>query len=555
MQLSFSAPMRFFIVIVMTLLLLSPLQAQETDMLASLTLKQKVAQMFMVSLYGTQLTEVGQEFLQEWQPGGISLFGYNIDTPESTTRLINAFQQTVVDAGGQPMLAAIDQEGGIIERLQVGFTNWPVSMLITATGDETLGYRVGEAIAQELRAVGVNMDLAPVADLYTNRNNPVIGRRSFGSDPQLTGQAVASVVRGLQAGGVLSTAKHFPGHGDTDVDSHAGLPVVQHDRERLETVEITPFRMAIENGVEAVMVAHIWLPALEPEENIPASLSANVVTGLLRDELGYDGLIMVDALDMDAIDTLFSPDEAVIRAINAGVDVLAFGSHPGLENQWATMQAVVDAVQRGDITEERIDASVRRILAAKQQYGILDWQPLEAEITSDRIDLEAHAALIDELFQAGTTLVFDQHDSIPLVDETIAVFYPANRPQIRAACESYSPSIRTLGVSDSPTEEDISWALDYAWRADKLVVFTQNADQDRQQQALVNALPPEKTIVVALWSPFDVEFFSDVSAYLTTYSPLEPGVAAACAILFGAAPARGQLPVTINADLPAGMHD
>jgi len=518
-----------------------------TQVMAQLTLKQKVAQMFLVGLYGETLNSPSKAFLQEWQPGGAVLFVSNVTTPESVTALTNSWQQALIDAGGLPLFIATDQEGGRIARLKDGFTTWPAPMLLTASGDLELAQRVGTAMASELRAVGINMNLAPVADLYTNLRNPIIGRRSFGSDPVLTGRMLAATVRGLQAGGVMATAKHFPGHGDTDSDSHTSLPVVNHPRESLERIELEPFRWTISAGVESMMVAHIWYPAFEPQNETPASLSRAIVTDLLRDSLGFDGLIMTDALEMDAIDTRFNYGEASVRAIQAGVDIVAFGAHLSPDSQARAMQAVLDAVADGTLSESRIDDSVRRILNAKARYGILDWQPLNVDNASSRIDTVAHAALVDELFHAGVTVAYDRANMIPITpDVSVAVVYPASRQAIRTACAPLHPNIRWVTVSDTPTPADIEAAIYAARVTDRTLVFTQNAEIISAQQALVNALPAEKTIAAALFSPYDWQAFPDVAAYVTTYSPLDPAVPAACDVLFGASPARGQLPVALD---------
>lgn len=550
----FLIPRLWMFALVLFFLSIGPARAQD-DILASLTLEQKIGQMFMVSVYGQQIPEVGRAFLQQWQPGGIVLFSYNAGKPGAVARLTNDMQQIVISAGGLPMFIAVDQEGGLIAHLQDGFTQWPVPMLITATGDEDLAFRFGRALGEELRAVGVNMNLAPVADLYTNISNPIIGRRSFGSDPQRTGRIVAAVVHGMQSAGVMATAKHFPGHGDTSEDSHITLPIVRHDRDRLDQVELVPFKMAIEADVSAMMIGHIWFPALEPEPNLPASLSPNVISGLLRGALGYDGLVMTDALEMDAIDTVYGYNQAVLRAIKAGIDLIAFGSHTGLETQAAAMQTVIDAVRSGEIAEERINESVRRILQTKAKYNLLNWQPTDASAADKNIHLESHARLVSELFMAGTTLVYDHADKIPLpTEKRLLIIYPANRPAIRQECGAYRSDIKWLGVSDAPAEEEIAWAQSSGQATEVVVVFTQNADINSAQQGLVKTLVPEKTVVVALWSPFDWLSFRAVSAYLATYSPLSPGIKAACAILFGAAPARGRLPVSLSAELPAGAH-
>lgn len=536
------------------LLVASGLEAQ-TDPLNTLTLEQQVAQMFIVNLYGGQLTEAGRDFLTQWQPGGVVLIGENTGTPEHVTQLTNAYQRTITAAGGMPLLVAVDQEGGPITHLRDGFTVFPTPALLTASGSPDLATRVGNAMAAELVAVGINMNLAPVADLETNPNNPIILRRSFGSDPAIVNPILDSFISGLQAGGVLGTAKHFPGHGASDADSHTGLPIVNLSREELMARELLPFQAAIASGVGAIMVAHIWYPALEPEANLPATLSHNIITDLLRDELGYDGLIITDALDMDAIDTVYSYPEAVVRAVEAGVDMV-ISAHIGLESQAAAIQAVVDAVRAGEISEKRIHDSVRRILAAKTRYGILNWQPLDESSATERVNAADHAGLVDEMFRQGITVVYDRNDRVPVTaGHSVALIYPATRAQIAQECGQYLPGIQWVGVSDYPQDTEIEWAVSAARQSDTVIVFTQNAVDNTRQRTLVQALPPEKTVVVALYSIYDWSAFPAISAYLLTYSPERPAVPAVCAVLFGAAPAVGRLPITLDDTLPAGTRD
>jgi beta-N-acetylhexosaminidase len=536
-------------VVVLALVLTTPAQSQ------TLSLEQRVAQLFMVTLHGSQLTEVGRDFLQQWQPGAVVLFSSNVGTPEAVTTLTNAYQQTMYDVNAVPVLIAVDQEGGVVQRLTDGFTQWPTPMVIGAADDPLIAQSVGAAVAGELRAVGINMNLAPVADLETYRENPIIFRRAFGSDPQMVGAAVSGVVQGLQENGVLATLKHFPGHGETRVDSHAELPVIALDRARLETVEIEPFRQAIDAGVEAVLVAHIWYPAFDGDEELPASLSQNLISGVLRGELGFDGLVLTDAIDMNAIDMEFGLDDAVIRAIKAGVDIIAPGPSIGLDTQAHLIQVVVDAVRGGEIAEARIDESVQRILDAKARYGLFAWQPLDAASASERVSAVNGAAVVENLFRAGVTVALDRNDLLP-VSETgsVAVIFLATRYQIVDECSRYRSDIRWVGVGDEPSDDEIAWAVEAANQSDIAVVFTQNAIDNLRQQALVNALPPEKTAAVALFSPYDWTTFPEIAGYVTTYSPMRPAVPAACAVLFGAAPALGRLPITLEPGLVAGSR-
>jgi beta-N-acetylhexosaminidase len=243
-------------------------------------------------------------------------------------------------------------------------------------------------------------------------------------------------------------------------------------------------------------------------------------------------------------------------AVNAGVDLLAMGPSIGQPVFEAAMQRVVDEVRAGNIPESRIDESVRRILEAKQQYNILNWQPLDTASAAQRVGLEAHDALFTELYNRGVTVAYDRNNLIPIPpDRKTAIIFLATRYQIQAECSQYSTSITWTGVSDNPSAEEIGWAVDNAKNADTVVVWTQGADKNPEQQALVNALPQEKTIAVAIWSVYDWQTYPNVAAYVATYTPARPAVPAACAALFGAASETGRLAVTLGPNLPAGSHD
>ncbi|NPV66960.1 MAG: hypothetical protein HPY64_07435 [Anaerolineae bacterium] len=538
-----------------------PVHAQDDEidrLLAGMSTTQKVAQLFMVSLWGEVLTLDGADFLASYPPGGVILFGYNTSTPEQITRLTNDIQAAIIaQPGAVPAWIAIDQEGGPVSRLATAeanaFTAFPVSMAIAATGDPAYAQSIGLATAEELRAVGITMNLAPVADVETNPDNPVIFRRAFSADPALVGAMAAAMIRGLQEGGVLATAKHFPGHGDTSDDSHLTLPVVPHDRARLDVVELAPFGQAIAADVGAILVAHVAYPALDPAPDTPASLSAPIVSGLLRQELGFDGLIMTDALDMDAIDLRYSLAHASLLALQAGADLITPGPHVSLETQQAAIEAVVRAVEDGTLPLERIEDSVRRILRLKTQFGVLDWSPLDPATARQRINHDTHEQLVSQLLAAAVTLAYDQTGAIPLsTEQHVALIYPATLPSIARTCEAYHPALRFVGVSLGPTAEERSWAVEAARAAEIVIVFTIDAAQNPDLQALVHALPPEKTIAVALRSPYDWQQFPDIAGYMAVYTPLPAAIDAACAALFGAQPVTGVLPVNLGPALMAG---
>ncbi len=542
-------PLRLCLLILPLLLAAARAQPQPSTpaaLLADMTLEQKVGQMFFVSLYGHVVTDVGRDFLQTYQPGGVVVFENNAGTPQQVAALTNGWQQSIADTGGIPLLIAVDQEMGIIMTLEdPAFTAYPAPMLLAAAHDPALAARTGAQLAGELRAVGIHMNLAPVADLNTNLNNPIIGRRAWGSLPAIVTPALIGFIGGMQDAGVLATVKHFPGHGDTAEDSHSALAVVPHNRARLDSVELVPFRAAIEGGVGAVMVGHLWLPTLDAEP-LPASLSYHVVTGLLRGEMGFAGLIVTDALDMGAIQAAYGLPQAAVLAVQAGVDVLLPGPNVGPDGQAAMIRAVVEAVRSGAIAEAQIDESVLRILQAKARYGVLDWQPIDTNAV--QIDTDDGAALVDDIFRAGVTLAADSAGLLPVdTSARVQIVYPGNRTQIWRECSAYAPNALFRSVTDRPTQEDSAAAAQNArYAADITIVFTQDAINNPQQAALVNALPAEQTIVVALVSPFDWQVFPAVSSYLATYSPLPPAVTTACAVLFGTQTANGVLPVMLS---------
>lgn len=530
-------------------------QTERVDaLLAGMTLEQKVGQMFMVTLYGAALNETDRTLLQTWQPGGVVLLQRNAGTPAAIIQLTNSWQQAVIASGGLPLLISSDQEMGIIMALEdPAFTRYPVPMLLTATASPELAQRTGAQLAVELRSVGVNINLAPVADLDTNLDNPIIGRRAWGSTPAVVNPMLTAFISGMQAGGVMATVKHFPGHGDTADDSHTTLPLVPHDRARLDSVELAPFRAAIESGVSAVMVGHLWLPVFEHTET-PASLSYNIVTGLLREELGFDGVIITDALDMGAIQNDYGMERAGVLAVSAGVDLVLPGPAISPTTQAAMMQAVVAAVRAGEISENRIDESARRVLHVKERYGVLDWQQIDP--ASSVLDPIQGERLVGEIFRAGVTIATDDANLLPLnVQQRIQIVYPGNRQSIYTQCSPYAANALWVSISDTPTDAEIETVRQNAqFAADVTVVFTQNAVDNARQSALVNALPPERTVVTALVSPYDWREFPEIAAYVLTYSPLPAAYPAACAALFTPDSAPGQLAVSLSPNLPAGTR-
>lgn len=324
-----------------------------------------IGQLMVVGFDGVAMTAALRALITDLRLGGLVLFQRNVQSPTQLRQLIADAQQVAHDAGLPPLLICIDQEGGRVARLRAehGFTEFPTAKEVAANGIAAVK-QTAQAMAREMRDVGINVDLAPVLDVNNNPNNPVIGDRSFGDAAKRVAECGVAFIESMQGAGILCVGKHFPGHGDVAVDSHIGLPSVPHERERLHAVEFEPFKAAIVAGVAGIMSAHVAFPAIEPS-GLPATLSPNVMTHLLRDELGYSGLLFTDSLEMGALAANGYPVPiASATALQAGADVLLFNSGDALHRQaHAEMCAWVE---RGDISHERIEAAVQRVNAAKQ---------------------------------------------------------------------------------------------------------------------------------------------------------------------------------------------
>ncbi len=346
--------------------------------LAGMSLEEKVGQLFMPVVYGTAASTVSGEnqarygaqtpakVVAKYHLGGVILFPANVKSIGQVVGLTNGLQKASPEV---PLLIGTDQENGLVSRMGALMTPFPGAAQVGATKSTALSRAVARATGEELRALGVNLDFAPVADVNVNPNNPVIGRRAFGDDPAHVSRMVSAAVKGFADADVAATAKHFPGHGDTDVDSHTGLPVIKHTRSQWERLDAPPFRAAIASGVDAVMSAHIVFPRLDPSGD-PATLSKPILTGLLRGKLGFKGVISTDALNMEGVRKKYNDGEVAVRAVLAGADLLLMpNDFPKAYN------AVLAAARSGRISGQRLDESVTRLLTLKQNRGILRGAP------------------------------------------------------------------------------------------------------------------------------------------------------------------------------------
>lgn len=326
-----------------------------------MNLREAIGQLFILGFEGREPTETLEAFVRDLTPGGLILFGRNLGSPEEIAALTNALQV----ASPTPLFFAIDQEGGKVTRLQQSpFTQWPSALVVGAVGSTELTCAVASAIARELMVVGINMNMAPVLDVLSNPANPVMAGRCYGSDAHVVAQHGIAFYRGLASEGVLAVGKHFPGHGDTTVDSHLALPVVPHDLGRLSAVELAPFAAAIRAGIPALMTAHLLLPALDPEH--PATLSRPILTDLLREQWGFRNLVISDDLLMQGIADSTPPGEAAVRFIEAGGDLMLICHDEAAQRQ--ALAVVTEAVETGRLSEARVRASCNRIADAKAQY-------------------------------------------------------------------------------------------------------------------------------------------------------------------------------------------
>jgi beta-N-acetylhexosaminidase len=515
-----------------------------------MTLEDKVGQILVIGFDGETMDGDLRAMIQETGVGGVIFFARNVRSPGQVAALAAEMQDAARAAGRPGLLVAVDQEGGRVARLTgaAGFTEFPGAMALAAGPDPAQVGAVAEALAVEMRAVGINVDFAPDLDVNNNPDNPVIGLRSFGSDPAEVGRLGAAFIEGLQRQGVMAFGKHFPGHGDTAVDSHVGLPLVAHDRARLEAVEFAPFRAAIQAGAAGIMSAHVTFPAIAPD-GMPATLSPEVMTGLLREEMGYTGLLVTDSLEMGALGQSGYPaPEAAVRAFAAGADLLLFNRDHALHRQ--AYARVLEAVSGGAIPMERLDAAVLRVLEAKARFGLLGDAASVGDPT--QAGSAAHRHLARAAARSAVTLVRDEAGLLP--------FDPAHLPLVVQFGADLGVAQRIgaplAQVSDSLTPAETEFVLRAA-SADPgrpVLVLTHDAKTNPDQVALVQALHAAglRVAVAALRNPYDLMAFPEIPTYIVTYGANPPMLDALAETLVGSSPPAGRLPVDLPGLYPRG---
>jgi beta-N-acetylhexosaminidase len=529
-------------------------------------MREKVGQLMVFGFIPsspTEATEEIKELIRDLHVGGIILFGRNIGTPEEVIQVTNELQREAKQAKHeQPLFICIDQENGIVRRLGEGTTVFPGAMLLGATHRPEYAYTIGLATGKELKAIGINWNLAPTLDVNNNPYNPVIGVRSYGEEPGHVAAFGKAAMKGMQAAGVITTIKHFPGHGDTDLDSHLEMPIIHHDLKRLDEVELVPFKECLAKGADMVMSAHVYFPALEKKVGVPATISKAVMTGLLRETLGYQGVVTTDCMEMKAIaDTVGTPQGAV-EALKAGIDLIMISHRHDIQKD--TINAIVRAVETGELDEATIDKAYERVHKLKSKY--LSWNDIS--LTSKHVQVpevvgcQEHQQQAEEVIRNGITIVKNKKNVLPLAASElhrVLVIYPTNSYLTLIEDQRYStnafgemiqevhPSAETERLSSEPTEEEIEQVIQRAASFDTLIVGTLTASNSPQQLQLIRGLHQtgKHVVVVAMRSPYDLAYLPDVSAYIATYEFTAPTLRVAARALYGLETVTGQLPVTI----------
>ena len=535
----------------------APDQSWVDQTLAGLSLREKIGQLIQIRVRGKFLNRQSPEFqalketIQQCRVGGVVLFAGNI---YESTVLLNELQ-FISDL---PLLVSADFERGASFRIE-DTTSFPWTMAIGATGSEEFAYQEGMITAQESRALGVHWLFAPVMDVNNNPENPVINIRSFGEDPQLVARLGSAFIRGARAGGVLTTAKHFPGHGDTATDTHIGLAVVPSDLDRLNSVELVPFRSAIEAGVDAIMTAHVSVPEVTEEPEIPATLSKEILTDLLRGKLQFDGLVVTDAMEMGAISDTYWCGLAAVRAIEAGADIVLLPT-----NSIAAINEIERAVEMGDISPERIDKSVEKILRVKSSLGLHRKRAVSINRLTEVVASPQNLSLAQQIADHSITALKNESGLLPV--------NPVENPRIyslvldsglatspgsvfQSEMRSFYPSLSTEWANARVTPEQIQSIERNAARSDLIVCSTiarLSSGRDisaipKDQQKIIEKLlrTGKPHIWIAFGNPYVLERLPKVGTYLCTFSDSDVSQRAAARAVSGAIPITGKMPISI----------
>lgn len=523
------------------------------NIISNMTLRQKVGQMFVVGFSGTSLSNSFKNVISEYNFGNIIYMGYNVTDINTLAKLSNDIQNQMVLSNTVPAFISTDQEGGRVARLVKGATHFVSNMAVGATNNFNYSKLIGEAMAKELLNYGINTDLAPVLDVNNNPLNPVIGVRSYYDNPLMVALYGKYMLEGMKSNNLMACPKHFPGHGNTTTDSHYGLPSINNSIDELYSTEFIPFITAVNNGLDCIMSAHMIFNAID--KNNPATLSEKVITGLLRNEWGYDGIVMTDAMEMNAISKYYGTyDKTAVMAVKAGCDLLLY---TGNDNPRIALEGIITAVNNNEISEERINESVRRILLKKLRYNILDNYIANNENISDL--LNKNRLLNLEIAQNSITLVKGEFKGLDKNKSTLIISlnckyvveynslggYACNYLKENGYnnCESY---IINTDITNSELQTLKSLINQY----DQVILANSNINKiDNELNELIKLIKDKETnLIIALDSPFDIlrYGYENVDNYICVYGYQEASIIALSKYLNNEFEAKGISPIDIN---------
>ena len=512
---------------------------------AKLSMDERIGQLYIVALYTNKdqnhISGV-RKLVEQEKIGGIILMQ---DDAEQEIALVNEFQKK----SRVPMLFGMDAEWGLYQRIKTAH-KFPWAMTLGAIQDNNLVYEMASKIAEDAKKMGIYWNFAPVVDVNTNPKNPIIGNRSFGSDVQNVIAKSLAYAQGLQDNGVLAAIKHFPGHGDTDVDSHLDLPVVKHSLERLNKIELAPFKALMDKKIGGAMIAHLYVPQLEKGKNIPASISYDIVTNLLKNKFRYEGLVITDALNMNAVAKKYPAGELDLRAFKAGNDVLLFS-----QDVLTGKKLIKEAIQKGEISEKRLEESVKKILKTKYLLGLQNLRPLSSEGINNALNNDSHAKISEKLYANALTLLKDEKQLFPLREKEV-YYLPLEEASHEAFLQELSKEIKVKKISSKEIQSIPEKAV---------VIIGLHKDNSTaykpyrvswESKRLINQVKSRNQVILNVFgSPYalqDVDV-SGISSVLVSYENNPLSMKATAEAYLGKQKINGRLPVVVNEQIKYGM--
>jgi len=491
-----------------------------------MNLAQKIGQQLVVGFDGYEVNNHIENLIVNYHAGSVILFERNCKSPEQIFNLIQSLQRLAMKHQGIPLFIMVDQENGIVNRIFDGLTVFPGNMAQTVGATIEQTHDIAYFTGLGLKALGVNFNLAPDIDVNNNPKNPVIGNRSFSDDPTIVAQRGVAAITGYQKANVIATAKHFPGHGDTEVDSHLALPIVEHDLTRLENIELRPFKEAIDAGVKAIMSAHIYFKALE-NDGTPATLSKNILTHLLREKLAFNGVVMTDCMEMKAIDDIYGTAKATPIAINAGADLICL-SHT-MNKQTEAFDEIIRAIENGSLSKDTIDESTKRILALKKEIDIESFLNLKYRDVLNQLYQQKYENLADKVSLQSIQIVKNE-GLLPINTRSILVIAPNGRaltgadgiretPNFAEYLATKCNNTTAVKISLQPTEEQIKTCRELAKTHEIVIIGTQNMIFEKTQQTLIKEIQKinKNIILISLRNPHDLKIFPEIPTTISAH--------------------------------------